>query len=84
MSLEARASVPSPATGRRERRSEMIHLDLAEAEAATLVKVLDYYVSELRMEITDTEEKDLRDALKTEENVLKKILRTLKERLGEA
>jgi hypothetical protein len=62
----------------------MIHLDVTETEAAALVKALDYYVSELRMEITDTEEKDLRDALKTEENVLKKILRTLKERLGEA
>jgi hypothetical protein len=81
MSLEARASVPSPATGRRERRSEMIHLDLAEAEAATLVKVLDYYVSELRMEVTDTEQKDFRDTLKVEEDVLKKILRALKGQL---
>jgi hypothetical protein len=61
----------------------MIRLDLTETESAALVKVLDYYVSELRMEITDTEQKDLRDALKTEEDVLKKILQTLKERLGE-
>jgi hypothetical protein len=61
----------------------MIRLDLTETESAALVKVLDYYVSELRMEITDTEQKDLRDALKTEEDVLKKIQQTLKERLGE-
>ncbi len=62
----------------------MIHLDLTENEAATLVKVLDYYVSELRMEVTDTEQKDLRDALKVEEDALKKIVHTLKQGLAKA
>ena len=62
----------------------MIRLDLTENEAATLVKVLDYYVSELRMEVTDTDLKDLRDQLKAEEGVLKKMLATLKERLGQS
>ena len=56
----------------------MIHLDLTKDEAATLVKALDYYVSELRMEVTKTEQKDLRDTLKLEENALKKIVQTLK------
>jgi len=34
----------------------MIQLELTENEAVTLANVLDYYVSELRMEIADTEE----------------------------
>ena len=58
----------------------MIHLDLTENEAAALVKVLDYYVSELRMEVTGTEQKDLRETLKAEEGVLKKLLQDLKQR----
>jgi hypothetical protein len=62
----------------------MIQLDLTENEAARLVEVLGYYVSELRMEITDTEHRDFRDQLKGEEDVLKKILQVLKERLGGA
>ncbi len=62
----------------------MIRLDLTENEGATLVKVLDYYVSELRMEVTDTDLKDLRDQLKAEEGVLKKMLATLKERLAQS
>jgi len=62
----------------------MIHLDLTENEAAALLKVLDYYVSELRMEVTDTEQKDMRDALKLEEGTLKKIQQALKTGLGRA
>ena len=62
----------------------MIHLDLAEDEVAALVKVLDYYVSELRMEVAGTDRQTLRDALKIEEALLKKVLQTVKERLGKA
>jgi hypothetical protein len=62
----------------------MIRLDLAENETVTLLQVLDYYASELRMEAADTEQKDLRDALKIEEDVLKKILQIPKERLEKA
>ena len=64
-------------------RSSMIHLDLKETEAAALVKVLDYYVSELRMEVAGTEQKDVRDALKSEEDALKSVLQALKTRLGQ-
>lgn len=60
----------------------MIHLELTENDASTLVKVLDYYVSELRMEVTDTEQKDLRDALKVEEDTLKGLLQMLKQGLA--
>jgi len=60
----------------------VIHLELTENDASTLVKVLDYYVSELRMEVTDTEQKDLRDALKVEEDTLKGLLQMLKQGLA--
>ena len=60
----------------------MIRVELKEAEAAALVKVLDYYVSELRMEVAGTEQKDLRDALKSEEDALKSVLQALKTKLG--
>jgi hypothetical protein len=66
----------------RHRRSDVIHLELTENEASTLVKVLDYYVSELRMEVTDTEQKDLRDALKVEEDTLKRLVQILKQKLA--
>ena len=62
----------------------MIHLDLKETEAAALVKVLDYYVSELRMEVAGTEQKDVRDALKSEEEALKSVLQALKTKLGQS
>ena len=62
----------------------MIQLGLTEEEAAALVKALEYYVSELRMEVSDTEQKDMRDALKIEESTLKKILRSLKQELRTA
>jgi len=62
----------------------MIQLELTENEAVTLANVLDYYVSELRMEIADTEEKRMRDELKIEEDVLKEIAQTLRERLANA
>jgi DNA-binding MarR family transcriptional regulator len=61
------------------RRSHVIQLGLTKEEAAALVKALEYYVSELRMEVSDTEQKDMRDALKIEESTLKKILRSLKQ-----
>jgi uncharacterized membrane protein len=57
----------------------MAHLDLTEAEAAALIKALDYYISELRMEVTNTDQKDMRDELKAEEQTLKKIVQTLKQ-----
>jgi hypothetical protein len=56
----------------------MAHLDLTEAEAATLVKALEFYISELRMEVTNTDQKDMRDELKSEEQTLKKIVEALK------
>jgi hypothetical protein len=57
----------------------MPRLDLTETEAAALVKVLDYYISELRMEVANTDQKDMRDELKAEEQTVKKIVQALKQ-----
>lgn len=55
-------------------------LELTQEEAAALTKVLEYYVSDLRMEVADTEQKDMRDALKVEEEALRRILQGLRAR----
>lgn len=55
----------------------MTQLNLTETEVTTLRKTLDSYISDLRMEIADTEEKDFRDGLMQEEVILKKILKSL-------
>ncbi len=39
----------------------MTQLNLTETEVLTLKKTLDGYISDLRMEITDTDDKDFRD-----------------------
>ena len=59
-----------------ERRIRM-KLEITRDEATALVKVLEHYVSDLRMEVADTEQKDMRDALKVEEEALKRILQGL-------
>ncbi len=55
----------------------MTQLNLTETEVLTLKKTLDGYISDLRMEITDTDDKDFRDRLKQEEVILTKILKSL-------
>jgi hypothetical protein len=55
----------------------MTQLNLTESEASTLRKALDSYISDLRMEIADTDDKDFRDGLMQEEVILKKILKSL-------
>jgi len=52
-------------------------VDLSETEVSTLKKTLDSYLSDLRMEIADTDDKDFRDGLKQEEVILTKILGSL-------
>ncbi len=56
----------------------MVQLSLTPAEAAMLREVLTTYVSELRMEIADTDAHDYRERLKEEEAFLNRVL----ERLG--
>lgn len=60
-----------------DRKMTMTHLNLTETEVLTLKKTLEIYISDLRMEIADTDKKDFRDGLKQEEVILTKILKSL-------
>ena len=55
-----------------------MNVEISEAEAAVLREVLDGTVSDLRMEIADTEDQGFREELKAQERTLLAIL----ERLG--
>ena len=55
-------------------------LDLTSEETRTLADVPEDYVSDLRMEIANTDSMDVREVLKTRESILKDLLRRL---LGE-
>jgi hypothetical protein len=65
-------------TTEQENGGNMTHLKLTDEEADTLIQVLSYYISELRMEVTDTDQQEMRDALKVEEAMLKRVLQVLK------
>jgi hypothetical protein len=56
----------------------MIQLNLTGEERDILREALRSYLSDLRMEIADTERKEMRENLKNEERVLKKIIEALK------
>lgn len=52
----------------------MIELDLDEHEREILGTVLKSYLSDLRMEIADTDRQDFRDMLKERKGVIAKVL----------
>ncbi len=54
-----------------------VQITVSDDEASTLREVLESYLSDLRMEIVDTEDVDFREKLKSEEKVLKKIITSL-------
>lgn len=56
----------------------MIQLDITVEEKEILMEVLESYLSDLRMEIADTDNKDFREELKTRKAALKKVLDVLK------
>lgn len=58
----------------------MPQLSLTEQDGATLRKALESYLSDLRMEIADTDAQDFRDALKREEAILTRLLEQLRVR----
>ncbi len=55
----------------------MINLDLTKEENDILATVLESYLSDLRMEIADTDSMDFRESLKKRKGVLNKVLETL-------
>ena len=52
----------------------MINLELTEEEAAILKRTLELAVSDVRMEICDTDSPFFKDGLKTEKSVLERVL----------
>ena len=57
----------------------MIHLELTKEEKELLIDVLENDLSDLRMEIADTDKMDFREILKKQKEVLKKVLETLRQ-----
>lgn len=57
----------------------MTHLDLNHQDTEVLEDVLESYLSDLRMEIADTDLQEYREGLKVKKDVLVKILDELKE-----
>jgi hypothetical protein len=60
-----------------ERRNRMIQLNLTQEDVSILKKVLEDYLSDLRMEVADTDMQDFRNSLKKEEEAIKEILGAL-------
>lgn len=52
----------------------MIRIELTETEAATLREVVEGYLSDLRMEIADTDRLDFRESLKERKLFLQELL----------
>ena len=52
----------------------MVQLELTDTEALDLKKILIYYLSELRMEIADTDSMEFRENLKRKEVFLKDLI----------
>ena len=59
----------------------MFHIELSREEAQTLYQILRSDLSDLRMEIAGTEQKDFREFLKRREVFLKELLRRLEQHL---
>ncbi len=55
----------------------MVQIELTSEEAETLREILLFYLSELRMEIADTDSLDFREPLKKKEEFLKELLQRL-------
>lgn len=55
----------------------MLQLNLSQDEASALKDALTTYISDLRMEIADTDQMEFREDLKREEELLSRILENL-------
>ncbi len=60
----------------------MAQLSLTDQEGETLTKALETYLSDLRMEIADTDAHDFREGLKQEASVITRLLERLREGVG--
>ena len=60
----------------------MVTVDLTSEEAEELHRILDDYLSDLRMEIVDTEGHDFRVMLKKREEFINRLLNQLKRQMA--
>jgi hypothetical protein len=56
----------------------MAQLSLTSEEQSIIVEALESFLSDLRMEIADTEKKTMREVLKNQEKVINKVLDALR------
>ena len=56
----------------------MVQIELSTTEAEILRNALESYLSDLRMEIADTDSQDFRDQLKVRKEVLRKVIALIK------
>ncbi len=57
----------------------MVHLDLNEEDVKTMIGILESYLSDLRMEIADTDRLEFRDMLRDRKEVIGRVLETLRQ-----
>jgi hypothetical protein len=55
----------------------MVKIELTSEEAEVLIEVLTTCISNLRMEIADTDRKDFREEIKERKELLKKVVESL-------
>jgi hypothetical protein len=63
----------------KERRQSMIQLKITEEERELLIEILENDISDLRMEIADTDRREYRDMLKNREAMMKKFQQKLEQ-----
>lgn len=56
----------------------MTQLELSPQEQEVLIEVLESFLSDLRMEIVDTERLAFRERLKSQEQIIKRLLEALR------
>ena len=61
----------------------MVHVTLTSEESSILLTTLEEYLSDLRMEIADTDLKSFRDQLKAKKMILQSIVEKLQKALQE-
>jgi hypothetical protein len=71
------ATAPRLSTSETHRRSTVAQITMTQAEVAALREVLTSYLSDLRMEIADTDSMQFREDLKRQEELLKNLLQRL-------
>ena len=57
----------------------MVNVQLSDAEAALLARSLEWMLSDVRMEMCDTDRADFREGLRNEKGVLEKVIEQLKQ-----